>query len=613
MNKRVGRIIKLSLALIFAGSIFSYGFAKSNDASDVAVSYKYDSVTLLKDPVTTLSSLTNDNLVSASQEEEGEYELLWEDDFSENDLDLDVWGYELGSVRGNEQQHYVDSEENVFLRDGNLVLKVTDRAVEDQYMNPRGGANARKVIYNSGSVRTHAKKEFLYGRIEMKAKLPKGKGAFPAFWTLGADFLLDGDINSEQGYGWPSCGEIDIMEIIGAPTAERAAQGEIKEGAQSNSKVYATPHFYWKGATGDPDRDGSYSPFELGKNYDIGEDLNNEYHIFGINWTPEKIEWYIDDVIYNTMEFKDDNGRMSAAAASLNRPQYIQFNLATGGNWAKNAGLHLGEDNTEFTIDWVRWMQDDEQKAAAEAYYQDNPVITGVKDITMIEGTTPDLLKGISVNKIDYSIDYSIEDEYMFSNTGGLTNSTLRCSGVNDIEKLAELEPGLYNIFYTAAPLGETLSGPVTPTPKVKRESSILVVLPKELDGETITNLTGLKGANLSTVTLPDNFNWVDGDQKIDGNTYSVKYTKVNKENDVREIYSDIKIEVIDKSKLLNVLEQSEELLTKTDQYSKESLDNLSEKVEIAQTLLSKKNITENDLTRVRMDVKVAIMDLEEK
>ena len=287
MNKRVGRIIKLSLALIFAGSIFSYGFAKSNDASDVAVSYKYDSVTLLKDPVTTLSSLTNDNLVSASQEEEGEYELLWEDDFSENDLDLDVWGYELGSVRGNEQQHYVDSKENVFLRDGNLVLKVTDRAVGDQYMNPRGGANARKVIYNSGSVRTHAKKEFLYGRIEMKAKLPKGKGAFPAFWTLGADFSLDGDINSEQGYGWPSCGEIDIMEIIGAPTAERAAQGEIKEGAQSNSKVYATPHFYWKGATGDPDRDGSYSPFELGKNYDIGEDLNNEYHIFGINWTPE--------------------------------------------------------------------------------------------------------------------------------------------------------------------------------------------------------------------------------------------------------------------------------------------------------------------------------------
>ena len=613
MNKAARRICILSLSLILSSGVLSYAIYKSKDVSDAAVESKYESATLTKDPVTPLSSLTNDNSISSSDKVQGDYELLWEDDFSENDLDLDVWGYELGSVRGNEQQHYVDSKENVFLRDGNLVLKVTDRAVEDQYMNPRGGANARKVIYNSGSIRTHAKKEFLYGRIEMKAKLPKGKGAFPAFWTLGADFALDGDINFKQGYGWPSTGEIDIMEMIGAPTVERAAEGEKKEGAQSNSKVYATPHFYWKGATGDPDRDGSYSPFELGKNYDIGEDLNNDYHVFGINWTPEKIEWYIDGVIYNTMEFKDDNGRMSAAAASLNRPQYIQFNLATGGNWSKNAGLHLAEDNTEFDVDWVRWMQDDEQKAAAEEYYKDNPVISGIQDITMIEGTTPDLLKGVSVNKIDYSVDYSIEDEYMFSNTGGLTNSTLKVSGSSDIEKLAELKPGLYNIFYTAAPLGETLAGPVTPTPKLKRESSILVVLPKEFEGEAITKLTGLKGEKLSTVSLPDNFNWVDGEQKIEGNTYSVKYTKVNKENDTREIYVDIKIDVIDNSKLLEVLEQAEELLTKTDQYSKESLDNLSEKVTSARTLLSKKNITEKDLTRVRMDVKIAVMDLEEK
>lgn len=104
-----------------------------------------------------------------------------------------------------------------FMRDGNLVLKATDRAKEDQYKNPRGN---RQVIYNSGSVRTHGKQEFLYGRIEMRAKLPKGRGAFPAFWTLGADFTLDGKINGKQGYGWSRCGEIDIMELLGGYEGE---------------------------------------------------------------------------------------------------------------------------------------------------------------------------------------------------------------------------------------------------------------------------------------------------------------------------------------------------------------------------------------------------------
>ncbi|WP_053093909.1 MULTISPECIES: family 16 glycosylhydrolase [unclassified Streptococcus] len=84
---------------------------------------------------------------------------------------------------------------------------------EDQYNNPRNALS--KVIYNSGSVRTHGKQEFLYGKLEIRAKFPKGKGVFPAFWTLGADFVLDGKISDNQGHGWPSTDEIDIMELIG--------------------------------------------------------------------------------------------------------------------------------------------------------------------------------------------------------------------------------------------------------------------------------------------------------------------------------------------------------------------------------------------------------------
>ena len=112
-------------------------------------------------------------------EKDNNYVTQWEESFSGDELNQDVWGYELGSIRGNEQQHYVNSKENVSLKNGNLILKITKR--KDQYKNPRGGDSARDVVYNSGSVRTHGKKEFLYGRIEMRAKLQRGKVRFLHF------------------------------------------------------------------------------------------------------------------------------------------------------------------------------------------------------------------------------------------------------------------------------------------------------------------------------------------------------------------------------------------------------------------------------------------------
>ncbi len=83
--------------------------------------------------------------------------------------------------------------------------------------------------------------------------------------------------------------------------------------------------------------------------------------------SPDKIEWYVDGVVYNTLDLTTDE-RAKAAAACFNKPQYIQLNLATGGNWAKNAGYYLGKDDTKFVIDYVRYYRSDEQKAAAEAY-----------------------------------------------------------------------------------------------------------------------------------------------------------------------------------------------------------------------------------------------------
>lgn len=89
--------------------------------------------------------------------EDDQYEMVWADDFNKGQLDTSNWDYELGSIRGVEQEHYVNDPENVYVKDGQLVLQVTNRDKEDQYKNPRGN---RQVIYNSGSIRTHGKENF---------------------------------------------------------------------------------------------------------------------------------------------------------------------------------------------------------------------------------------------------------------------------------------------------------------------------------------------------------------------------------------------------------------------------------------------------------------------
>ncbi|RGO16468.1 family 16 glycosylhydrolase [Coprobacillus cateniformis] len=550
-----------------------------------------------------------DNVTLVQIDNGAEYNYVWEDDFTGQELNQDIWGYELGRIRGNEQQHYTDSKDNVFLRDGNLVLKVTDRKLEDQYINPRGN---RKVIYNSGSVRTHGKKEFLYGRIEMKAKLPKGKGAFPAFWTLGADFNLDGDISSRQGYGWPACGEIDIMEMIGGTIRT----DETNEENQSNKVVYATPHFYY--ANGDADKDGSYSPYELGRSIGMDDDFNDEYHIFGINWSEDRIEWYLDGEIYSTIEYDQSDARIRALQACFNKPQYIQMNLATGGNWAKNAGNHLAEDNTEFAIDWVRYYQNDEQKASSDDYYSDSPVMKGIKNISMMEGETPDLTEGITVTNAgdkDYVVDYSIEDEYMYNNSGDYKTSGafLRCEGVDDIENLKSLKPGVYNIYYTAYPKNAVFSGKVTPTHKINRQVATLMVFNK--DDLSAMNLYGKKGmtafknSRLSDVELPKGYQWADESLTVnEGKTYSAKYAKESGRSSI-EISITFE-EILTDSQVAPRLKEAKELLSQTNVYTAHSIANLNKAITEAQAILDSKYPTQSEVNKATQLINSAIMNL---
>lgn len=433
--------------------------------------------------------------------EDDNYEMVWADDFNENQLDTSNWDYELGSIRGVEQEHYVNDPENVYVKDGQLVLQVTDRDKEDQYKNPRGN---RQVIYNSGSIRTHGKKEFLYGRIEMKAKLPKGKGAFPAFWTLGSDFTLDGRISSEQGAPWPVCGEIDIMEMIGA------ADGDLN--GKSNRKVYQTVH---AGSTQDVDHSRSVSTYTLPEGI-----FNDDYHIFGINWSKNKLEFYVDSTIVGSIDYSNNEEYKRC----FNRPQYIQLNLATGGNWAGDAGDNLA--GQKYEVDYVYYGQNAQQKADSKEYYENAIKISGEHDVTMTEGETPDLLEGVTSDQ-DSILDYSIDNEYSFKSKGGLTSVDLVCSGKNDTERLKNLKPGKYNLYYTAR-------SSTNATKPSTRRAVILTIeertFEKDLDKSGL-KLNGFISDTLDTIQLPDGWVFENPKEIIteETNEVAVKCVELNK------------------------------------------------------------------------------------
>ena len=360
--------------------------------------------------------------------EDEKYNFVWAEDFNGNQLNKNNWGYELGHIRGLEQQHYVNDVKNVYVDNGKLTIKATDRALEDQYQITAGG-ETRQVIYDSGSIRTHGKQEFLYGRIEIKAKLPKGQAVFPAFWTLGSNFTLDGSIAADQGYGWPRCGEIDIMELT----------GDRNDGSYNNRTVYQTLHY------GDTDNDdGVYAGNGTAYTLNNGN-FNDDYHIFGLNWSEGKMEWYVDNQIVRTVDYSDDK----LAKMALDKPQYVQLNLAMGGSWPGEVGTNL--DGTTFDVDYVYYARNEQQQNAANEYYASVPQINGAKDMVMTIGSNPDLLAGITT-ATNYNIDFSIEDEHMFNNKGGNTKTHLLCKGKKDLDTIAKLKAGTYNLHYTAIP-----------------------------------------------------------------------------------------------------------------------------------------------------------------
>ncbi|MDZ4748891.1 MAG: family 16 glycosylhydrolase [Saprospiraceae bacterium] len=216
------------------------------------------------------------------------YNLVWSDEFDGETLNLADWTYEIGDGcpnncgwGNNELEYY--REDNTSLVDGHLVITAKQQNFGDH-------------DYTSSRLVTKGKKQFKFGRIDIRAALPKGQGIWPALWMLGSNI---------DAVGWPACGEIDIMELTG----------------DLPNRILGTIHY---GAN------TSEHEFNSGTKYLDGQaTFQDEFHVFSINWENNLIEFLLDGEVYHTITPATLNG----AAYPFNKNQFFIFNVAVGGNW----------------------------------------------------------------------------------------------------------------------------------------------------------------------------------------------------------------------------------------------------------------------------------------
>ncbi|MDE7201615.1 MAG: carbohydrate binding domain-containing protein [Lachnospiraceae bacterium] len=316
--------------VLAAGSVIPFIMSCGSNEDQVAVNTETPETILSEE-----DSANPDNLeVDALEEGHEGYRLIWEDQFGGDSLNMDDWNietHEPGWVN-SELQAYVDSTDNIYIEDGNLVLKPIETVDENG-----------TISYTSGRVNTQNKHDFKYGLFEAKVKVPEGQGFLPAFWMMPT---------SENLYGqWPRCGEIDIMEVMG----------------QATDTSYGTIHF------GNPhsESQGTYV-LEEGS-------FSEDYHIFSVEWEPGKIDWYVDGNLIHTesdwYSITEGQGEITYPAP-FDQPFYIILNLAVGGSWVGNPDATTDIKNAEYRIDYVRAYQKDSydenvEKPVKEVVYRE--------------------------------------------------------------------------------------------------------------------------------------------------------------------------------------------------------------------------------------------------
>jgi len=248
------------------------------------------------------------------------YELLWHDEFDYTGRpDPSRWSYETGFVRNREDQWY--QPENASVRDGRLILearRVSARPNPNYDPESRDWRKSRRFIeYTSALLHTRGKREWTYGRLEVRGRIDIGPGLWPAIWTLGS------------ARAWPGCGEVDVMEYYDHSLLANAA--------------WANPGRYqaqW---------DAEKVPLdELGD----PEAWARAFHVWRMDWDRDAIRLYVDGRLLNEIDLSRTFNRTPDRANPFREPHYLLLNLAIGG--ANGGDPSATEFPRRFEVDWVR-------------------------------------------------------------------------------------------------------------------------------------------------------------------------------------------------------------------------------------------------------------------
>lgn len=282
-----------------ASGIAEYTFTEEGVNSYTVYVYAYSS---------TDHSINTAEQISVYVEPFSFNELVWSDEFNvDGSPNTSNWTYDLGNGDwgwgNNESQYYTNRSDNVIVEDG--MLKIT--AKKENYQG---------YEYTSTRMKTQDKFDFTYGKVEVKAKLPQGVGTWPAIWMLGSDFWTN---------TWPACGEIDIMEHVGYD------QGNIHSSLHTTSSSGATNNTSTKYIS----------------------DVSTAFHVYGVEWTSEKIVFTVDGEAYYTY----GPSNKTSANWPFDSNQFIILNIAMGGTWGGVNGIDSNFTESTMEIDYVRVYQ----------------------------------------------------------------------------------------------------------------------------------------------------------------------------------------------------------------------------------------------------------------
>ncbi len=226
-------------------------------------------------------------------------DLIWSDEFSDTGTpSADNWTYDIGhgdwGWGNNEEQYYTDDPKNIRVEDGNLIINALKENGE----------------WTSARLKTEDLKEFKYVTVKVRAKLPEGSGTWPAIWMLGSDISTA---------GWPSAGEIDIMEHVG----------------KDPGVIHGSLH----------------TPSSYGNTQNLDHtnipDFSNEFHVYEIEWTPESITFKVDDEAFYVYE----PSSKTPETWPFNDDFFIILNVAMGGNWGSDRDLETGDGSSRNGVD----------------------------------------------------------------------------------------------------------------------------------------------------------------------------------------------------------------------------------------------------------------------